>query len=551
MKYPASFLKKALVAGTLLCTLPACEKQLEEYNPSGVTPEAAYATPAGFESLVNAAYSYNRWWYGKEDGYSMSEMGTDLWHRGAGDVNPDLTDYTTLQSNSAAIESLWGKLYAAVNVCNSGVQNVSKSGLSAALQKTREGELRFLRAFYYWHIVETWGGVHFTTDPTTGVQTTANRTPVTDFYKQIFEDLNFAVASLPNTTSEYGRATKPAAEAFLARMHLTRGNNQEAATLAQKVISSYNFQLLPRYADLWVMSNEQNREVVWAVNYARDLSLNDIADAASYPGGHPRGSNNGHLLWMMKYDDQPGMIRDIANGRPFNRYMPSLFLLNLFDETKDARYAASFKTTWIANAAVAGSLAVGDTAIVATKRIVPAAVKATKKYRIWDQSAVYRANGTVSGDRLHYVCLRKFDDPTRATINEAQSARDVFTMRLADVYLMAAEANFKLGNLPLAVTQINTVRRRAAIPGREAQMEITAADLSLDFLLDERARELAGEQTRWFDLKRTGKLVDRVTRFNPESGPNIKAHHVVRPIPQRQLDAISNKTEFVQNPDYR
>jgi hypothetical protein len=253
----------------------------------------------------------------------------------------------------------------------------------------------------------------------------------------------------------------------------------------------------------------------------------------------------------MKYDDQAGMVRDIANGRPFNRFMPSLFLLDLFDETRDARYAATFKTAWIANTAVAGRFAVGDTAVVATKREIPAAVEATKKYRIWDRSAVYRADGTVGGDRLHYVSLKKFDDPTRPTLNEAQSARDVFVMRLADVYLMAAEANFKLGNTAQAVTQINTVRRRAAIPGRETQMEITASSLSLDFILDERARELAGEQIRWFDLKRTGKLLDRVQRFNPESGPNIKAYHVVRPIPQRQLDAISNKSEFTQNPDYR
>ncbi|MBF9221808.1 RagB/SusD family nutrient uptake outer membrane protein [Hymenobacter ruricola] len=551
MKYTASILKKALVAGVLLSVLPGCEKQLEEYNPSGVTPEAAYATPAGFESLVNSAYSYNRWWYGKEDGYSMSEMGTDLWHRGAGDVNPDLTDYATLQSSSVAVESLWGKLYAAINICNAGVENVGKSGLPAATQKIREGELRFLRAFYYWHIVETWGGVHFTTQSTTGVQTTANRTPVEVFYKQIIDDLTIAIANLPNTTTDYGRATKPAAETFLARVYLTRGNNQDAATLAQRVITAYSFQLQPRFADLWNMANEQNREVIWAVNYAKDLSLNDLADATAYPNGHPRGSNNGHLMFLMKYDDQPGMVRDIANGRPFNRYMPSLFLLNLFDESKDSRYLATFKTAWIANVAVPGSLAVGDTAILATKRVVSAAQKAAKKYRTWDQSAVYRANGTVGGDRLHYVCLKKFDDPTRPTLNEAQSARDVFVFRLADVYLMAAEANFKLGKLTDAATQINAVRVRAAIPGKEAQMRIAESDITLDFILDERARELAGEQIRWFDLKRTGKLVDRVRRFNPESGPNIQSYHEVRPIPQRQLDAITNKSEFIQNPSYR
>ncbi|MGI4872149.1 MAG: RagB/SusD family nutrient uptake outer membrane protein, partial [Janthinobacterium lividum] len=184
MKFPRITLGLAACA---LAILTSCEKQLEEYNPSGLTADAVYSTPAGFESLVTAAYSYSRWWYGKEDGFSMSEMGTDLWLRGAGDVNPDLTDYTTLQSSSRAVESMWGKLYTAVNVCNAGISRVGTSGLAAPQQAVREGELRFLRAFYYWHIVESWGGVHFTTTETNGVQTTANRTPVETFYKQIFE----------------------------------------------------------------------------------------------------------------------------------------------------------------------------------------------------------------------------------------------------------------------------------------------------------------------------------------------------------------------------
>ncbi|WP_375437816.1 RagB/SusD family nutrient uptake outer membrane protein [uncultured Hymenobacter sp.] len=540
------------LAACALALLTSCEKQLEEFNPSGLTADAVYSTPAGFESLVNAAYSYTRWWYGKEDGYSMSEMGTDLWLRGAGDVNPDLTDYATLQSSSRAVESMWGKLYTAINLCNAGINRIGTSGMTDAQKTIREGELRFLRAFYYWHIVESWGGVHFTTTETNGVQTTANRTSVDEFYAQIIEDLNVAVANLPNTTADVGRVTKPAAEAFLAKIYLTRGNNQQAATLAQKVISGYSFQLLPSYASLWSMTNLENREIVWAVNYSKELTLNDRVDATLYPDGHPRGGNNGHVMWLMKYDDQPGMTRDIANGRPFNRFMPSRYLLNLFDETRDSRYAASFRTVWTANTVVTGArnLAIGDTAILATKKVVSTAVRNAKKYRVFDVNDIYNANGTAK-NRLQYVCLRKFEDPTRPTIQEEQSARDAYVIRLADVYLMAAEANFKLGNLPQAVTQINTVRRRAAIPGRETQMEIATSDLSLDFILDERARELAGEQLRWFDLKRTGRLLSRVRANNPEAGPSIQDYHVVRPIPQRQLDAILNGTEFTQNQGYR
>jgi hypothetical protein len=132
-----------------------------------------------------------------------------------------------------------------------------------------------------------------------------------------------------------------------------------------------------------------------------------------------------------------------------------------------------------------------------------------------------------------------------------QSARDAFVIRLAEMYLIAAEAEFQLGNLTAAKDLINALRTRAAVAGKVADMQITEGDLSIDFILDERAREFAGEQLRWFDLKRTGKLIERVTQHNPLAAPFIKSHHVVRPIPQKQLDAVTNKTEFTQNDGYQ
>jgi hypothetical protein len=336
-------------------------------------------------------------------------------------------------------------------------------------------------------------------------------------------------------------------------MYLTRGMNQEAADLAEKVISGYSFALLPSYADLWRMDNLQNKEIVWAVNYMKNLVYNDRLDATLYPNGHSRGAHNGHLMFGMKYDDLPGMQRDIVNGRPFNRYMPTLFLLNLFNENADARYAASFKQVWFCNntkTAPAG-MKLGDTAVFCTKYVVSAEEAAKHKYRIYDRNASYKAEGGGS-DRTHYISLKKFDDPTRASANEEQSARDAFVIRLAEMYLIAAEAQLKLGNTAKAADYLNALRKRAAIPGHEAEMQITAADVTLDFILDERARELAGEQLRWFDLKRTGKLKARIDAYNPDAKQYfLDPYHLLRPIPQDQIDAVTNKTEFKQNDGYQ
>jgi hypothetical protein len=541
----------AVPVAIVLCI--SCNKKLTEKNPSGLTSATVYNNAKGFETLVNAAYSFTRFWYGKEEGYSLSEMGTDIWTNGTGDVYPQLSRYENLQGgNTAALTLEWNNFYAVLNLCNTGITNIEKVADYPAAQKTlREAELRYLRAFYLWHIVETWGGVHFTTTPVEGAATTANKTPVETFYNQIFEDLQFAVANLPKTNGEYGRVNNVVAKAFLARMYLTRGRNAEAIAMANEVIKNPDYALVPKYADLWNMGNLKNKEVIWAVDYSTNLANNDITNTATYPFGHTRGSNSGHMLFLMVYDvvNTNILVRDLNNGRPFNRYMPTKAFLNLFNDEHDARYQASFQTVWYVNKAATG-FAIGDTAVVATKKTLTETEMNSKKYTTYDMSRTYDANG-IPKSRRFYVSLKKFKDSTRATLGEAQSARDVFVIRLAEMYLIAAEAELKINKPDSAAYYLNVIRTRAAIPGHENDMKITGAQVTLDFILDERARELAGEQLRWFDLKRTGKLVERITAMNPDAAPFVKLTHTVRPIPQDQLDAVSNKDEFIQNEGYQ
>lgn len=585
------FLQRYTVLLAFMVCLGGCKKKLEEFNPSGLTAEAVYTTAEGYETLVNGAYSYARSWYGKEDGFGLSEVGTDLWTAGsesfnatsglAGENKP-LILYQNLNPVNQNVTRLWKQLYAAINLCNTGI-TISEEGDFHPNPK-RVAEVRFLRAFYYWHIVETWGGVHFTTEPTRSASRTANRTPVEKFYELIISDLKAAIDDLDDVSS-YGRVNKYVAKAFLARVYLTyayRDNSyfSLARDLALEVINSGKYSLLPEYMDLWDMTKQKNAEVIWSVNYSPDPNYSDVYNEITNPygygsdilsaNGNPtsnRGNNNAHSLFIPLYDrsfpelDGAQILkRDVRNGWPFARYKPTRYLLDLFDETKDARYKGSFQTVWMVNFSnttgrLAGKIPYKDTALVITRNPQPTGSYYT--YNVYDS---YNPDGssvsfTGTGNSL-FPALLKFKDSTRSaspndqTNGKIQSERDVFVIRLAEMYLIVAEADFQLGDPGDAATYVNVLRTRAALPGQEAAMQVSAGDITLDFILDERAREFAGEQIRWFDLKRTGKLVSRVQTLNPDAGQYIRSYHTERPIPQTQLDAVTNKWEFVQNTGY-
>jgi hypothetical protein len=107
-----------------------------------------------------------------------------------------------------------------------------------------------------------------------------------------------------------------------------------------------------------------------------------------------------------------------------------------------------------------------------------------------------------------------------------------------------------MGNASGAADDINVVRTRAAKPGKVATMQITPGDVTMDFILDERAREVDAEQCRWYDLVRTGTLVSRVKLYNPLGAVNIDQHHIRRPYPQIQLDRTYPVGSFEQNCGY-
>ncbi|MEM9143730.1 MAG: RagB/SusD family nutrient uptake outer membrane protein [Bacteroidota bacterium] len=535
-----------ILVGIFLLVFQACDDFLEEELVSDVSSGTYYTTETGLQDAVNATYSWLRFFYGPERGFTMTTFGTDIFTNGSDGGHKRINFYDgSFDATEGYVNDSWRDWYKGVNQANAVINRSADVEMDEALKTRWIAEVRWLRAFYYFDIVRTYGDAHLSLEETEGVEVEANRTAASEIYAQaIIPDLEFAIANLPDVQDDYGRATKAAAEMLLGKVLLRRSYTSFAATddasraetLFTNVIDNYGFELLDDYGDLWDINNQENSEIVWNLTISKDL-----ADAELDNQGH-----RGHLYFLFEYDVRRGMTRDIANGRPWKRFRPTPFLLGLWDRSMDTRYDKGFKHVWFANQEVSddrGNLVIGDTAL-----FIPGPGRDID----WPQSRkdaapyiVYTADDYT--ERI-FPSVNKWIDPTRPDRQHEEGQRDVVLMRLADAYLLRAEARLQQGETGDAATDINAVRRRAAVPGMETAMEITAADVNLDFLLDERARELYGEHARWWDLTRTGKLVERVRLHNIQGADNIQDYHVLRPIGQDQIDRTLGG--YPQNPGY-
>ncbi|MGN7887818.1 RagB/SusD family nutrient uptake outer membrane protein [Dyadobacter endophyticus] len=550
--------KSIVVCGmaALMFAGQGCKDVLEEKIVSGVGNDYLN-TAKGFEDGVKAAYSSLRFYYATQQGLTMSEYGTDIYATGAdggykgfhfydGQLNPTV-DY---------LATTWDELYRGINTCNAVIERAPNVvGVADNVKKLRIAEAKFLRGHYYYILHQQYGGVDLRLTETLLPTKETKRATDAEMYAAIIKDLSEAVTDLEAKaqSSDYGRATKPHAQALLAKVYLAKGYSTEkaaddftkAADLLKEVSTKYGYKLLDDFSAVFDENNQNHSEVVFAVQYTSDALTNGTG-------------NSLHLYFGMQYDVQPGMKRDTYWGRPFKRLRPTEYLINTVfaERVNDSRYKKTFRDTWLSNnpgtynaasfddSKTKVTFAAGDTAIFIPGYEMTKEVRATKKYQVLVPSKYSEAL---------FPTLQKFFDSKRPDMTYEPGSRDYYVVRLADVYLMLAEALFQSGDKAGAAEAINMVRYRAGWPGKKDKMLIDAKDLTMETIIEERARELAGEQTRWLDLKRWGLLVERVKKYNPQASA-IAAHHVVRPIPQTQIDRSAKtsdgKSVFPQNPGY-
>ena len=544
-----------LFAFLLLAT--SCSDFLDQDNKSDVPQSEFYSTKAGYESLVNTVYSSLRTVYGGHPW--IFSAGTDLYASGRNKVPDGLGTYKGLLSSDTDVQAFYTNCYAGIQLANTAIYYADHTEQSSVLAQYKS-EARFIRAYYYYLLVQHFGGVPIVTNMIDKPQLVFERESAEAIYNFVITELEDLKASLPSKSTTAGRVDQKVVNHFLAKTYLCRGYESFGATSDFEKAAQYadagigGDALSISFNDLFWPSKENNAETIWSVQYSSATIENPSTDGnmqQSYFGTYLNGANDGH-----KYTT--------------STLTPTLRLHELFIKG-DSRYEGTFmvqlytkyydlytKTAELANDQVLyyypPAWEVADTA---AWRAANKATRAKTKI-VPMQANTLTTNGkattyvsAMSGDVYGVSCIRKFDDPT-SLFSTTSSTRDIVLARTGETYLVAAEAYFKASNAAKAVERINAVRKRAASAGYD--LSIKESDVSIDFILDERARELAGEYHRWMDLKRTGKLVEYAVKYNPDivnadyfKGTNGQ-NKILRPIP---LTAINlNEAKVEQNPGY-
>jgi hypothetical protein len=604
-------------AGILTVALlgDSCKKILQEHPESAIVP-SIFNTEGGVLGGVSGVYNDLRGLWGTE-GFSMQSLGgTDEVLEGA---SASSTDFFTYNPMTGADENggIWNNAYQDINTLN-GVLQYAKNLPSDTITRQCVAQAKFLRAFWYFYLVQNFGDVPLHLTFITAPSLSDSRQPMADVYTQIIQDLTDASTTLQvqspiNATSlaPFGgkAASQGAALYLLGKVYLTRGwsgaaqsnDFAQAATILSNLItnkSKYGFGLWPDYADAFgenaiVRTNfDYGQETIFVSDHTNNTKYGQYAVGGAASGGAAQNLLPWFQTWnypatsgINSYKNGSGalinlgtnmMTRDVPNGRPFIRVRPNnTYVLgqafDVTDRVNDTRYNKTFQTVWIANTsgvsttagAANNSRGIGYTLNVGVDTAVwmpPYEVAGAPQF-----NGATPFKGIIVPPSLqtnvYFPANMKFDDPSRAAANfNDPSTRPVVLWRFSDAYLLAAEAYFKAGDNVNAANMINVVRERAAYKPTNsagqnataaAAMDITPAQVTLDFILDERTREFYGEGIRWWDLVRTQSLLTRVQKWNPvEAGAHLQSYMVLRPIPQTEIDAVTVGPTFPQNSGY-
>ena len=604
-----------LLISFVSCSDDQIDNLLTEEAISNQTAEAYFSTPEGFNDLSKAIYPLLRTIVEQRE---IVLNGTDIFSSSGswGDTGENLlrTNFdfygADLNQGLSQASDLWTYLYKNINRANTVISRASDVvGMDETLKATRVAEAKFIRSLCLFWAVQQYGDVPMPLTETVAASKNVIRVPSSDIYAQLISDLLEAESALPDTATDYGRATKGAAQHLLSRVYLTRGWNfsnslggsaadfNSALEYADKVINSYP--LVSNYKDLWPKRSEnpnnqtygpsdqdaKNSEVVFAVQFSDNSITNTMElDELDFKINGDGGSNAGSIFGGLgeEWPGYPGRTSDFNRIQGYHHTTPATY--RLFDPNTDQRYDHNFVEKVYAVVDQPGFIPVSgvDPIDITSGDLII-------EFRPWDSPLPVSERGLDEGGNKRYAVVNHANYGRQEESNYMNRGRgpmmwkfwepgipygngygqyDFFIMRSAEAYLIAAEAIVKGatgGLLGGASDYYNKTVNRAIIGGALGNANMAAdptsltslatksyrssGNVTIDMILDERAREFMGEGLRWYDLKRTGKLIERAKAMNPWVGDLnfIQEYHLLRPIPLKEIDLAQGLT---QNPGY-
>lgn len=550
-------LLKIFFAAYLVIAVASCNEDeiLKEVPLDFFSPENSFVKPDDFQSALNLCMSRTKALYGEVWGVGYGYIvGTDV-YSAAVPQNESFDNYIIALEPAGNLTSiLWNLCYDNISWANAILTRIEKVEYPSDAEKNVHiASARFLRAWNYRILAAFYGGVPLILGEVTSPKRDYVRATQAQVYDQIIGDAEFASQNLPNVNKvRDGELCNAAADQLLTEIYLTVGRNSDAIAAASKIINSGDFNLMTArfgsskndvpgdpYYDLFELNNQNrgggNREGIWVLqsepgnwglgesgnylSYVCDFepfywTIQDPDGVGGFIGGGTSqngGTGIGYFKptpYMSKQIWQSDWNNDLRNS-PYNMIRDYLY-----DNPQSAYYGKS-----VAKNPPAAGL---DT----TRRFYPSPRKVATYGKFPDFTIADPQTG-----RLTEQILVTFSD--------------WYVMRLAETYLLRAEAYLKEGNAQQAADDINKVRARAnATP-------VSAAGVDINYILDERARELGVEEWRRITLSRMGLLYERVQKyFKPDGGTqNMQPHHILYPIP---FSEIERNTEAVleQNPGY-
>lgn len=540
-----------------------CKKDFLVEEPLAIiAPDNLYVNKAGFEAGLYGLYylwrSERKGINGPTNGIANTVMviGVDnaysLYPAG-GAPESVFNDFgVRMNSSDGYIKNLWEYLYQVVNAANTIIDRAENKNINWTEKEKNEivGEARLIRAWAYRHLTYLWGDVPLTLHESSGenIKTDWVRAPVAEVRKAMEEDWLFAEANLPSVAAVEGRSSKVVAEHYLAELYLTIGENQKAKDMAQKVIDNPDYKLVTQrygakrneagtpFTDMFLDGNSNrsqgNTEALWV------MQNEYLSTGGDY--------NIMRRWWVNRYNNikvggkSPITYSKENGGRGLGRFAVTKFGLSVYGAVDDRGSNLAWRYYWIMNNP--GSLPSGSksTATCASPGYTGGSIGDTVKLSISCDEP--KPNSSVAPN---WPNTTKWDwAPDDATdVQNSSGFNNQIYLRLGETYLLLAEAQFKLNDPVGAAKTINILRDRSHAP------KITGTDVTIDFILDERSRELFSEEHRRYTLLRTNTWFTRTQKYNKYAGPLITLRDTILPIPQSVIDA--NLTSVMrQNPGY-